>query len=590
LAKQLALAVARHDSGRKRRGGDLTYSIAVSGLDIMYERYFRLRERPFNLTPDPRFFYINSSCQETFATLCYGIEQRKGVIVVTGEAGTGKTTLIKLFMQNADATVHLSCILDPHLTFLELLRCTLNAFGLSSAGADRLTMIRRLKEYLIEQLANHHVVALLLDEAQDIDDRVLEELRLLSDLEHGGARLLQLVLIGQPQFESTLRRASLQHLRQRITLRSRLAPLSGDEVRPYIAFRLAAAGYDGPAIFQSAAAERVAFYSHGIPRLINAICDNALLVACATSQGGVGAETIDEVADDLQLGEADTEPARPIIIPARPFIPAPAPVFRDPALDQKGNDEKIPRPGVTVARPEALPTDYRTFDAAAFLTHYLARANHYIQNHRLQLSAALATLMLIVVAAALLTPRPESPSALAPVTEQMEKIQEVIAPIPGRIYRVITARALWENAFKNVVAEDPPSTDLEWSDEQDNVVEQRLTGDAAKHAAKPEPRSTRAEGAHPAPVVADAIRRPAAEGPKAEAPKPRLTASRLSVVANSFVRGRPTADADVIATLRPGTRIQIIRRTGEYLQIRSLETEAISGYVHKEDAFFEPSG
>jgi type II secretory pathway predicted ATPase ExeA len=565
----------------------------------MYERYFRLRERPFNLTPDPRFFYINSSCQEAFATLRYGIEQRKGLIVVTGEAGTGKTTLIKLLMQDADATVHLSCILDPHLTFLELLRCTLNAFGLPSAGADRLTMIHRLKDYLIEQLANHHVVALLLDEAQDLDDRVLEELRLLSDLEQGGARLLQLVLIGQPQFESTLQRASLQHLRQRIILRSRLAPLRGDEVRSYISFRLAAAGYDGPAIFQSAAADRVAFYSSGIPRLINAICDNALLIACATSQDAVGAETIDEVAEDLALGGADVEPARPII-QTRPFISAPAPVFlHGPALDltqeKNSRDEKIPRPQVNVARPKAPRADYPAFDAAAFLASYLAPVGHFIQERRLQVSAALAALFLVVIGTALLTPPRESPSALAPVTEQIGKIQGAIAPIPGRIYRVFTARALWENAFKNVVAEDRPSPDVEWSDGQDTVVEQRLTGDAARHSVKPEPKAARAEHASPAPVarpaqMANAIGRRSVERQSVEPRRSRVSSSGFSVIANSFVRGKPTADADVIATLRPGTRIQVVRRLGEYLQIRSLETEAISGYVHKEDAFFEPAG
>ncbi len=114
----------------------------------MYESYFRLRELPFNVTPDPRFLYINSNYREAFATLCYGVQQRKGITVLTGQAGTGKTTLVKMFLQDAGSTVHLSCVLDPHLSFLELLRCTLSAFELSPSGATRLAMIQQLKEYL----------------------------------------------------------------------------------------------------------------------------------------------------------------------------------------------------------------------------------------------------------------------------------------------------------------------------------------------------------------------------------------------------------------------------------------------------------
>ena len=234
----------------------------------MYETYFSLRELPFSVTPDPRFLYINSNYQEAFATLCYGVQQRKGITVITGPAGTGKTTLVKMFLQNAASTAHISCVLDPHLSFLEILRCTADAFGLPPCGDNRLAIIQQLKEYLLEQLTQDHVVALLLDEAQDLDDQVIEELRLLSDLEHAGTRLLQLVLIGQLELETSLNRASLNHLRQRIALRARLVPLGDEEIRAYIAFRLAAAGYGGAAIFQSAAVQRIAFFSHGVPRLI----------------------------------------------------------------------------------------------------------------------------------------------------------------------------------------------------------------------------------------------------------------------------------------------------------------------------------
>jgi len=148
----------------------------------MYESYFGLRELPFNVTPNPHYFFVNSSYQEALSRLCYGIQERAGLIVITGDAGTGKTTLIKTFLSNAPANIHSSCILDPHLNFAELLLCTLDVFGLSDLASDRLTLTHQLNRYLIEQLRKDHFVALLLDEAQGVDDKVLEELIFLSDL------------------------------------------------------------------------------------------------------------------------------------------------------------------------------------------------------------------------------------------------------------------------------------------------------------------------------------------------------------------------------------------------------------------------
>jgi len=162
----------------------------------MYEKHFSLRELPFNLTPDPRFLYTHPSCQEAFATLCYGVENRKGIVVITGAAGTGKTTLIKLFMEKAAQRVRAACILDPHLTFIELLQCALDAFGVTQLSGDRVSLMQQFRDYLLEQRSHDHRVALLLDESQDIQDEVLEELRLISDLEHAGYKLVQLVLAG----------------------------------------------------------------------------------------------------------------------------------------------------------------------------------------------------------------------------------------------------------------------------------------------------------------------------------------------------------------------------------------------------------
>ena len=249
----------------------------------MYEKHFRLRELPFNLTPDPRFLYSHPSCQEAFATLCYGVENRKGIVLITGAAGTGKTTLIKLFMEKAAQPVRAACILDPHLTFVELLQCALDAFGVTELNADRVSLMQQFRDYLLDQYSHDHRVALLLDESQDIQDEVLEELRLVSDLEYAGDKLLQLVLAGQPEFESRLQQPRFDQLKQRVALRSRLEPLGEEEIGPYIDFRLRTAGYYESSIFQRAAVQRIGCVSQGIPRLINVICDHALLIACATS-------------------------------------------------------------------------------------------------------------------------------------------------------------------------------------------------------------------------------------------------------------------------------------------------------------------
>ncbi|HEX5606108.1 MAG TPA: AAA family ATPase, partial [Candidatus Binatia bacterium] len=249
----------------------------------MYEKHFRLRELPFNLTPDPRFLYTHASCQEAFATLCYGVENRKGIVLITGAAGTGKTTLIKLFMERAAQPVRAACILDPHLTFIELLQCALDAFGVTQLSADRVSLMQQFRDYLLEQRNHDHRVALLLDESQDIQDEVLEELRLVSDLEHAGDKLVQVVLAGQSEFERRLEQPRFDQLRQRVILRSRLEPLGEEEIGPYIDFRLRTAGYSERSLFQRAAIHRIGYFSQGIPRLINVICDHALLIACATN-------------------------------------------------------------------------------------------------------------------------------------------------------------------------------------------------------------------------------------------------------------------------------------------------------------------
>jgi general secretion pathway protein A len=269
----------------------------------MYSKHFGLAELPFSVTPDPRFSYTNSLYREAFATLRYGIEARKGFIIITGEAGTGKTTLLRRLMRSGEATVHTAFIFNTHLSFTELLRLVLNDLGVPNSARDKQTLMAQLNDYLIEQLHKDHIVSLLVDEAQELSDELLEELRLLSNLETDRAKLIQIVLMGQPELEQKLNQPQLWQLKQRVAVRCRLAPLRSDEVALYINSRLQTVGYEGKELFDLGSVQKIALYSKGIPRLINVICDNALLIAYATSKSTVSAKIIDDVARDLQLIE-----------------------------------------------------------------------------------------------------------------------------------------------------------------------------------------------------------------------------------------------------------------------------------------------
>ena len=267
----------------------------------MYNNHFGFSESPFSITPDPRFFYTNPVYQEAYANLCYGIEKKKGFIVITGEAGTGKSTMLRRLMRNLGDTIHCAFIFNTDLTFPELLRVALHDLGLSPQETNKVSMLQGLNDYLLGQLKRGQIVSVLVDEAQNLSAEALEGLRLLSNLETDQEKLLQIVLMGQPELERKLDQPTLRQLKQRIAVQCRLEPLQEKEVGPYIDFRLRAVGYEGRGLFRREAVHQIAFYSKGIPRLMNIICDNALLNAYASSQQTVSADIIREVARDLRL-------------------------------------------------------------------------------------------------------------------------------------------------------------------------------------------------------------------------------------------------------------------------------------------------
>jgi general secretion pathway protein A len=267
----------------------------------MYNSYFGFSVSPFRVTPDPSLFYSNPVYEEAYANLKYGVEAKKGFIVITGEVGTGKTTLLRKLMTHTAEGIYTVYVFNTYLNFTELLQVIHYDLGLGQKEANKVKLLQELNDFLITQLKDGNIVSVLVDEAQNLSDEALEGLRLLSNLETDQEKLIQIVLMGQPELQARLDQPSLRQLKQRVALQCRLLPLREEEISRYIDFRLRAAGYTGKRLFYPGAYRQIAIASIGIPRLVNIICDNALLCAFGRSEKIVSKDIINEVANDLRL-------------------------------------------------------------------------------------------------------------------------------------------------------------------------------------------------------------------------------------------------------------------------------------------------
>jgi len=274
----------------------------------MYKAFFKLARNPFDLTPDPAYFVSTRRHNEALAALHYGIRRHKGFVVVTGEVGTGKTLLLRCLLRllKESRDISYAYLFNSRLTPSEFLQYILADFGLPAAGKNKSELLLDLGQFLVLRGTKALTTVLIIDEAHHLSEELLEEVRLLSNLETTDDKLLQIVLVGQPELDQKLDSIALRQLKQRIALRAQLAPLEAQETKEYIEHRLRVAGLEGDPgeLFPPDVVAAVYRHSHGFPRLINTVCENALIIAYARQIPKINTEVVEDVAREFRLDTA----------------------------------------------------------------------------------------------------------------------------------------------------------------------------------------------------------------------------------------------------------------------------------------------
>ncbi len=270
-------------------------------MDDTYAKYFGLSESPFNVVPDGQCLYFNRTYQQAFIALRYGIKVRLGLMVLTGDAGVGKTSLITFIKNRCEANIRLAVTSSRGRDFSDLLRFIMRSLGLEEMPAERQAMVQEIRRYLLDRVKEDYIFAVILDDAQDFNLDTLKEIECLSNLLSSDRNLLQIVLVGRPDLEKTLDNPALRSLKECVKIWSRLEPLKTEELGTYIDSRLSIAGHRNPGLFESDAVARIAVYSKGIPGLINTICDRALYSVYIATQDHVTAAIVDRVWETLHL-------------------------------------------------------------------------------------------------------------------------------------------------------------------------------------------------------------------------------------------------------------------------------------------------
>jgi len=268
----------------------------------MYLAFYGLKEKPFNPTPDPRFVYMSPAHKDALAQLLYGVQERRGFIVLTGKVGTGKTTMLQMLRQRLNGRVAISSVVHSTMSFDGILEYALQDFGIAKGEQSRAQRLIALNNFLMERERSGQNSVLVLDEAQNLAPSTLEEIRLLSNFETPTNKLLQILLVGQPELKAKLQLPELHQLKERIGLRCQIPPLTPEDTRQYIRTRLRIAGAPDLGLFTEPALGRITEYSGGIPRRINILCDHCLLFGYADQARRIDKHTVDEAIRYLEDG------------------------------------------------------------------------------------------------------------------------------------------------------------------------------------------------------------------------------------------------------------------------------------------------
>ncbi len=266
----------------------------------MYKEFFNLRTKPFELGPNPDFLFMTKSHKRAMTYLDYGIKAKVGFILLTGEVGSGKTTIVKNLIKKINRRVILSNVINTNVSSEQLISMINNDFGLDVAGKNKITMLRELNDFLIQQYANNYQPVLIIDEAQNLTPELLEEIRMLSNLETETSKLLQIILVGQPELDNILAQPELRQFRQRISISSHITPITREDTEGYILHRLEVAGNREAVGFTDGVIDIIHDFSCGIPRLINVICDFLMLSAYVDKTKDITIEMTKEIVDELQ--------------------------------------------------------------------------------------------------------------------------------------------------------------------------------------------------------------------------------------------------------------------------------------------------